>query len=123
MATWWWRDDLRRKKKMYELMPSAAMYVLELPQKQADAEAFEYWVRELAEFRAFLSAASARNQRRESAGSDPPGQSRAGPAAAIGRADEGRPAASRRSPGARPEVQHLAMPAALQQYERVLRGR
>jgi benzoyl-CoA reductase/2-hydroxyglutaryl-CoA dehydratase subunit BcrC/BadD/HgdB len=44
------------KKKMYELMAeSRPMYVLELPHKSADAEAFEYWVRELRKFRDFLS--------------------------------------------------------------------
>ncbi len=45
------------KKKMYELMAeSRPMYVLELPHKSADAEALEYWVRELAEFRASSSS-------------------------------------------------------------------
>ena len=44
------------KKKMYELMAeSRPMYVLELPHKSADAEALAYWVRELREFRDFLS--------------------------------------------------------------------
>jgi benzoyl-CoA reductase/2-hydroxyglutaryl-CoA dehydratase subunit BcrC/BadD/HgdB len=44
------------KKKMYELMSeSRPMYVLELPQKAADHDAFDYWVRELEEFRVFLS--------------------------------------------------------------------
>jgi benzoyl-CoA reductase/2-hydroxyglutaryl-CoA dehydratase subunit BcrC/BadD/HgdB len=44
------------KKKMYELMAETRpMYVLELPHKAADADAFEYWVRELQEFRVFLS--------------------------------------------------------------------
>jgi benzoyl-CoA reductase/2-hydroxyglutaryl-CoA dehydratase subunit BcrC/BadD/HgdB len=44
------------KKKMYELMAeSRPMYVLELPHKSADSEAFQYWVRELEEFRDFLS--------------------------------------------------------------------
>ena len=44
------------KKKMYELMAeSRSMYVLELPHKSDDNEAFEYWVRELEEFRDFLS--------------------------------------------------------------------
>ena len=44
------------KKKMYELMAeSRPMYVLELPHKSGDAEALEYWVRELREFRDFLS--------------------------------------------------------------------
>jgi benzoyl-CoA reductase/2-hydroxyglutaryl-CoA dehydratase subunit BcrC/BadD/HgdB len=44
------------KKKMYELMAeSRPMYVLELPHKSGDAEALEYWVRELSEFRDFLS--------------------------------------------------------------------
>jgi len=49
------------KKKMYELMAETRpMYVLELPHKAADAEALQYWVRELAEFRAFLSRRFAR---------------------------------------------------------------
>ena len=44
------------KKKMYELMAqSRPMYVLELPHKSGDAEALEYWSRELRKFRDFLS--------------------------------------------------------------------
>ena len=44
------------KKKMYELMAETRpMYVLELPHKAADHDAFEYWVQELEEFRVFLS--------------------------------------------------------------------
>jgi len=44
------------KKKMYELMAeSRPMYVLELPHKAADAEALRYWVERLREFRTFLS--------------------------------------------------------------------
>ncbi len=44
------------KKKMYELMAeSRPMYVLELPHKSGDAEALQYWVGELREFRVFLS--------------------------------------------------------------------
>jgi benzoyl-CoA reductase/2-hydroxyglutaryl-CoA dehydratase subunit BcrC/BadD/HgdB len=44
------------KKKMYELISkSRPMYVLELPHKSRDNEALEYWVRELEEFREFLS--------------------------------------------------------------------
>jgi benzoyl-CoA reductase/2-hydroxyglutaryl-CoA dehydratase subunit BcrC/BadD/HgdB len=44
------------KKKMYELMAeSRPMYVLELPHKSADAEALQYWVQKLREFRDFLS--------------------------------------------------------------------
>ena len=44
------------KKKMYELMSETRpMYVLELPHKAADHDAFDYWVRELEEFRVFLS--------------------------------------------------------------------
>ena len=36
------------KKKMYELMAETRpMYVLELPHKAADAEALDYWLREL----------------------------------------------------------------------------
>ena len=38
------------KKKMYELMAeSRPMYVLELPQKATDGDAFEHWVRGVAE--------------------------------------------------------------------------
>jgi benzoyl-CoA reductase/2-hydroxyglutaryl-CoA dehydratase subunit BcrC/BadD/HgdB len=49
------------KKKMYELMAeSRPMYVLELPHKAADAEALRYWVERLREFRAFLSRRFAR---------------------------------------------------------------
>jgi benzoyl-CoA reductase/2-hydroxyglutaryl-CoA dehydratase subunit BcrC/BadD/HgdB len=45
------------KKKMYELLAqSRAMYVLELPQKSDDPDAFEHWRRELVKFREFLSA-------------------------------------------------------------------
>jgi benzoyl-CoA reductase/2-hydroxyglutaryl-CoA dehydratase subunit BcrC/BadD/HgdB len=44
------------KKKMYELMAETRpMYVLELPHKAADHDAFDYWARELEEFRVFLS--------------------------------------------------------------------
>ena len=44
------------KKKMYELMAETRpMHVLELPHKSGDSEALEYWVRELEEFRDFLS--------------------------------------------------------------------
>ena len=43
------------KKKMYELMAeSRSMYVLDLPQKQNDADALAYWTAELHKFRAFL---------------------------------------------------------------------
>jgi benzoyl-CoA reductase/2-hydroxyglutaryl-CoA dehydratase subunit BcrC/BadD/HgdB len=45
------------KKKMYELMAeSRPMYVLELPQKADEADAFEHWLRELEKFRTFLEA-------------------------------------------------------------------
>jgi len=44
------------KKKMYELLAqSRAMYVVELPQKPDDPDAFEHWRRELVKLRAFLS--------------------------------------------------------------------
>ncbi|MGD0381981.1 MAG: double-cubane-cluster-containing anaerobic reductase [Thermoguttaceae bacterium] len=44
------------KKKMYELMAeSRPMYVLELPHKSGDADALQYWIEELREFRDFLS--------------------------------------------------------------------
>jgi benzoyl-CoA reductase/2-hydroxyglutaryl-CoA dehydratase subunit BcrC/BadD/HgdB len=44
------------KKKMYELLAeSRPMYVLQLPHKAGDGDALEYWVRELEEFRVFLS--------------------------------------------------------------------
>ena len=44
------------KKKMYELMAETRpMYVLNLPHKSADHDAFTYWLRELEEFREFLS--------------------------------------------------------------------
>jgi len=44
------------KKKMYELMAeSRSMVVLELPHKADDPDALAYWVRELEEFRGFLS--------------------------------------------------------------------
>lgn len=43
------------KKKMYELMAQTRpMYVLELPQKQGDPDAFAHWRAELDKFRAFL---------------------------------------------------------------------
>jgi benzoyl-CoA reductase/2-hydroxyglutaryl-CoA dehydratase subunit BcrC/BadD/HgdB len=43
------------KKKMYELMSQTRpMYVLELPQKPDDADAFDHWQRELHKFRAEL---------------------------------------------------------------------
>jgi len=45
------------KKKMYELLAKRhPMYVLELPQKPDDPEAFEHWVRELRKMRKDLSA-------------------------------------------------------------------
>lgn len=44
------------KKKMYELMAETRpMYVLNLPHKSADRDAFGYWVQELEDFRRFLS--------------------------------------------------------------------
>ncbi|MEE9602065.1 MAG: double-cubane-cluster-containing anaerobic reductase [Thermoguttaceae bacterium] len=43
------------KKKMFELMGrTRPMYVLELPQKADDADAFEQWFRELKKFRSHL---------------------------------------------------------------------
>ncbi len=43
------------KKKMYELMAETRnLYVLELPQKADDPDAFEHWVRELQKFQSFL---------------------------------------------------------------------
>ena len=56
------------KKKMYELMAeSRPMYVLELPQKADDPDAFEYWVRELEKFRDFLVAAFRHRRHRRQA--------------------------------------------------------
>ena len=44
------------KKKMYELMAeSRPMYVLELPHGSDNANAMEYWIEELRQFRTFLS--------------------------------------------------------------------
>jgi benzoyl-CoA reductase/2-hydroxyglutaryl-CoA dehydratase subunit BcrC/BadD/HgdB len=44
------------KKKMYELMAqSRPMHVLHLPHKSGDADALDYWVRELRDFRDFLA--------------------------------------------------------------------
>ena len=46
------------KKKMFELMGATRpMYVLELPQKAADADAFEHWVEEVGKFKAALGGA------------------------------------------------------------------
>jgi benzoyl-CoA reductase/2-hydroxyglutaryl-CoA dehydratase subunit BcrC/BadD/HgdB len=43
------------KKKMYELLAETRpMYVLELPQKSSDSDAFEHWVAELKKLRAEL---------------------------------------------------------------------
>jgi benzoyl-CoA reductase/2-hydroxyglutaryl-CoA dehydratase subunit BcrC/BadD/HgdB len=43
------------KKKMYEIMAETRpLYVLELPQKTDDPDAFEHWCAELAKFRSFL---------------------------------------------------------------------
>ena len=43
------------KKKMYELLArTRPVYVLELPQKPTDSDAFEHWVRELRKLRAEL---------------------------------------------------------------------
>jgi benzoyl-CoA reductase/2-hydroxyglutaryl-CoA dehydratase subunit BcrC/BadD/HgdB len=43
------------KKKMFELLgASKPMYVLELPQKADDAEAFEHWTREVRKFKEHL---------------------------------------------------------------------
>jgi len=45
------------KKKMFELMAeSRPTYVLELPQKEADSDAFEHWLRELHKLRKELDA-------------------------------------------------------------------
>jgi benzoyl-CoA reductase/2-hydroxyglutaryl-CoA dehydratase subunit BcrC/BadD/HgdB len=44
------------KKKMYELMSeSRPMYVIELPHKADHPDSFEYWLRELEDLRTFLS--------------------------------------------------------------------
>ncbi len=43
------------KKKMYELMAeSREVYVLELPQKQDDTDAFDYWLKEIHKFKCVL---------------------------------------------------------------------
>lgn len=43
------------KKKMFELMSATKdLYVLELPQKAADPDAFERWLQEIVKFKAFL---------------------------------------------------------------------
>jgi benzoyl-CoA reductase/2-hydroxyglutaryl-CoA dehydratase subunit BcrC/BadD/HgdB len=45
------------KKKMYELMgQTRPMYVLELPQKENDFEAFEHWLSELRKFKSALES-------------------------------------------------------------------
>lgn len=45
------------KKKMFELMGAAKpMFVLALPHKAGEADAFEHWVQELEKFRHFLEA-------------------------------------------------------------------
>jgi benzoyl-CoA reductase/2-hydroxyglutaryl-CoA dehydratase subunit BcrC/BadD/HgdB len=45
------------KKKMYELMAQTRpMYVLELPQKPGDSDAFAHWLAELRKLQAFLEA-------------------------------------------------------------------
>jgi benzoyl-CoA reductase/2-hydroxyglutaryl-CoA dehydratase subunit BcrC/BadD/HgdB len=45
------------KKKMYELMAeSRPMYVLELPQRENDSDALEYWTGELRKFKAELES-------------------------------------------------------------------
>jgi benzoyl-CoA reductase/2-hydroxyglutaryl-CoA dehydratase subunit BcrC/BadD/HgdB len=50
------------KKKMFELLgASKLMYVLELPQKAEDPDAFEHWVLELRKFQQFLAARFAVN--------------------------------------------------------------
>ena len=50
------------KKKMFELLgASKPMYVLELPQKSENPDAFEHWVLELRKFQQFLAARFAIN--------------------------------------------------------------
>jgi benzoyl-CoA reductase/2-hydroxyglutaryl-CoA dehydratase subunit BcrC/BadD/HgdB len=50
------------KKKMFELLgASKPMYVLELPQKSENPDAFEHWVLELRKFQQFLAARFAVN--------------------------------------------------------------
>ena len=45
------------KKKMFELMAeSRPVYIMELPQKQADADAFEHWVLEIGKLKAKLES-------------------------------------------------------------------
>ncbi len=45
------------KKKMYELMgETRPMYILELPQKEGDPDAFRHWHAELRKFKQFLEA-------------------------------------------------------------------
>ena len=76
------------KKKMYELMAEIAADVRPriAAQVGATADALEYWVRELEQFRAFLSERFATDvSRRQDPGSDPPAEPRAAVAAASWR--------------------------------------
>ena len=97
------------KKKMYELMAeSRPMYVLELPHKSDDAEALEYWVRELRKVPRLPGEAFCHGgHRRQDPRSDPPVEPRTGAAPRIGGADEVRPAAADRPATARLQEQHL----------------
>ena len=112
------------KKKMYELMAETRpMYVLELPHKAADADALHYWVGKLKEFRAFLSQRFAReiSDDRLRAAIRQLNRERAlrRQLAALMRSDRP-PLLGRQVLDCKSSI--WGMPAALEQYENVLRA-
>ena len=97
------------KKKMYELMAeSRPMYVLELPHKSNNRDSLEYWIRELDDFRKFLSqrfATEVTDEKIREAIGLLNQERRLAPAG--GGADEGRSPAAYGPAGARLQEQHL----------------
>ncbi len=112
------------KKKMYELMAETRpMYVLQLPHKSGDRDALDYWVRELEEFRAFLAKRFATDvsddKIREAARLLNRERRLRRQLAELMKADRP-PFTGRQLLGAKSSI--WAMPAALEQYEKILRG-
>ncbi len=110
------------KKKMYELMSqSRPMYVIELPHKADCPDSFQYWLRELEDLRAFLSRRF---------GAEISDQKLRAAIAALNRERSLRRQVAALMKAGRPPLSGRrvldckcsiwAMPAALEQYQRVL---
>ena len=97
------------KKKMFELLgASKPMYVLELPQKAEEPDAFEHWVLEVRKFQQHLAARFAVEiTEARLAPGHPTDEPRARPAPPVGRPHDGGAAAPHRPAVARLQEHHL----------------